>query len=73
MGLKKVAIVGNKIRNKSDREYLKISLPGFTFLGFIPYCQDFIEADIRGGQPFESVKSQKVISEVARIVNSILS
>lgn len=73
IGLKKVVIVGNKVRNKSDKEYLKNSLPDFNFLGFIPYHQDFIEADINGGQPFESVKSPKVISEVARIVNSILA
>lgn len=73
IGIKNIALVGNKIRNKSDREYLKISLPDFSFLGFIPYHQDFIEADINGGQPFESVKSKKVISEIAMIVNSVLS
>lgn len=73
IGIKNIALVGNKVRNKSDREYLKISLPDFPFLGFIPYHQDFIEADINGGQPFESVKSPKVISEIARIVNSVLS
>jgi CO dehydrogenase maturation factor len=73
IGLKNVVIVGNKIRNKSDKEYLKSSLPDFTFLGFIPYHHDFIEADINGRQPFESVKSPKVLTEVARIVNSVLA
>jgi len=72
IGLKKVAIVGNKVRNKSDNEYLRRSLPNFTFLGFIPYHQDFVEADINGRQPFELVKNQKVILEVTKIVNSVL-
>lgn len=73
IGLNKVVVVGNKVRNKSDKEYLENSLHDFTFLGFIPYHQDFIEADIKGLQAFESVKSPKVIAEVTRIVNSVLA
>ena len=72
IGLKKIAVVGNKIRNKSDKEYLQKSLPDFSFLGFIPYHQDFIEADINGRQPFESV-NKRIVSEVTRIVNSVLT
>lgn len=73
IGLKKIAVVGNKVRNKADKEYLQKSLPDFSFLGFIPYHRDFIEADINGRQPFESVKSKNVLTEVAGIVNSILN
>lgn len=73
IGLKKIAVVGNKIRNKSDKDYLRKSLPDFSFLGFIPYHRDFIDADINGKQPFESVENKNVVSEVARIVNSVLA
>jgi CO dehydrogenase maturation factor len=73
IGLKKIAVVGNKIRNKSDKDYLRKSLPDFSFLGFIPYHRDFIDADINGRQPFESVENKNVVSEVARIVNSVLA
>lgn len=73
IGLKNIAVVGNKVRNVSDKEYLKSSLPDFTFLGFIPYHQDFIDADMNGRQPFESVNNEEVLSEITGIVNSILS
>jgi CO dehydrogenase maturation factor len=73
IGLNKVVIVGNKVRSQEDREYLERSLPGFEFLGFIPYHRDFIEADISGRQAFETVKSRKVAAQIAGIVSSILA
>ena len=35
IGLTKVLIVGNKIRSDKDEEYLKQTLKGFDFLGFM--------------------------------------
>lgn len=46
IGLHNIAIVGNKVRSQSDREFLTSSLPGFEFLGFIPYDQAIVEADL---------------------------
>jgi len=48
IGLKRVALVGNKIRGEKDREFLRASLPGYRFLGFIPYDEMIIEADLKG-------------------------
>jgi CO dehydrogenase maturation factor len=48
IGLTRVALVGNKIRGSRDREFLLTSLPGYRFLGFIPYDDQIIEADLRG-------------------------
>lgn len=48
IGLDKIFIVGNKIRSDRDKEFLKEKLGDFPFLGFIPYDEALIEADMRG-------------------------
>jgi CO dehydrogenase maturation factor len=55
LGLKKVAIVGNKIRSTADEEFLKKNLPDFPILGFIPFDEKIIEADLTGRPPYEVV------------------
>ncbi|MEW6673834.1 MAG: AAA family ATPase [Thermodesulfobacteriota bacterium] len=56
IGLKQIAVIGNKIRSQQDREFLQKHLSGFEILGFIPYEDAFIEADLNGISPFD-VKS----------------
>lgn len=53
IGLKTIAVVGNKIRSKKDEEFLKKHLGNFEFLGFIPYDDALIEADLEGVSPFD--------------------
>lgn len=48
IGLKRVAVVGNKIRGERDREFLNGNLPGFPVLGFIPYDEAIVDADLNG-------------------------
>jgi CO dehydrogenase maturation factor len=53
IGLKKLSFVGNKIRSEQDKEFLINLMPGFDFLGFIPFATDIISADLEGRPPFE--------------------
>jgi CO dehydrogenase maturation factor len=53
IGLKKISLLGNKIRSDKDREFLVSNMPDFEFLGFIPFRGDIIEADLEGLPPFE--------------------
>jgi len=46
IGLQNIVVVGNKIRSQAEREFLISSLPGFEFIGFIPYDQAIVEADL---------------------------
>jgi CO dehydrogenase maturation factor len=48
-----VAVVGNKIRSTKDEKYLKTHLADFEFLGFLPYDDTLIEADLEGISPFD--------------------
>lgn len=53
IGLKNLSFVGNKIRSKEDKEFLINNMPDFQFLGFIPFSDKIIEADLEGRPPFE--------------------
>jgi CO dehydrogenase maturation factor len=70
LGLKNIVLVGNKIRNEKDKEFLVRQLPGFTFLGFLPYNNQIIEADLEGKAPFE--KDQPLSQEVEKFVDQLL-
>ena len=70
IGLNSIAVVGNKIRSQSDKEFIISSLPGFELLGFIPYDQALVEADLASRPLLDS--SQKIITEVKNIYHALL-
>jgi CO dehydrogenase maturation factor len=51
--LNNIAVVGNKIRGPKDESFLKEHLDGFEFLGFLPFDDALIEADLQGKSPFD--------------------
>ena len=69
IGVQNVAIVGNKIRSQSEKEFLLSSLPGFEFLGLIPYDQALVDADLANRPLVDS--SQQIINEVKKIYKAI--
>ncbi|MDR0881727.1 MAG: AAA family ATPase [Candidatus Adiutrix sp.] len=46
--IKRVSVVGNKVRNKGDQEFITKALAGLEILGFIPFADSIIEADRQG-------------------------
>jgi CO dehydrogenase maturation factor len=71
INLENIAVVANKVRNQSDREFLVSSLPDFEFLGFIPYDQAIVEADLANLPVLDS--SQQIINEVRNVYQALLS
>lgn len=53
IGLNTVAVIGNKVRNERDKEFIRQHLADFNILGFLPYDDNLIEADLKGISPFE--------------------
>jgi len=53
IGLKNIAVVGNKIRGQKDEAFLQKHLNDFEIIGFIPYDDTLIEADLDGVSPFD--------------------
>jgi len=71
ISLHNVVVVGNKIRSQSEKEFLTSSLPGFEFLGFIPYDQALVEADLANRPLLDA--SQQIASEVENIYHTLVS
>ena len=69
LGLKDIVIVGNKVRNQADKDFIISSLPGFNFLGFLPYDQAIVDADQAGVPVLDASKS--VIAEARRIYQTL--
>jgi CO dehydrogenase maturation factor len=70
LGLHQVAVVGNKIRREADEAFLRKNLPDLPFLGFIPFDEKIIEADLKGIPPYEAVPE---LLEVAATIAGKLS
>ncbi|MBW2429411.1 MAG: AAA family ATPase [Deltaproteobacteria bacterium] len=69
IGLDAIAVVGNKIRSPKDREFLQNHLNDFEFLGFLPYDDALIEADLNGVSPYDVDAASKdlVQSMIAKL------
>ncbi|MFC2067058.1 AAA family ATPase [Chloroflexota bacterium] len=70
IGLHNIALVGNKIRNESDKEFIISNLPGLEFLGFIPYDQAIVEADLANRPLFNA--SPQVTNEIKNIYHKLV-
>jgi len=66
IGLSNIGVVGNKIRNESEKGFLISNMAGFEFLGFIPYDEGIIAADIAGSSLVDA--SEEVMKEVNSIM-----
>ena len=71
ISLQNIAVVANKVRTQSEREFLVSSLPDFEFIGFIPYDQVIVEADLANLPLLES--SPQITNEVRNIYKVLLS
>lgn len=63
IGLDNISVVGNKIRGDSDRQFLEKHLKDFQFLGFIPYDDSLIEADLNGISPYDAASKSRAAIE----------
>jgi CO dehydrogenase maturation factor len=67
--LENIAIVGNKIRNADDEEFLKAQMPDFEFLGFLPQDDRLIEADLKGVSPYDTDSATR--AKVAEMLSKL--
>jgi CO dehydrogenase maturation factor len=54
IGIKRLVVVGNKIRKKSDEEFILENLKDMEVIGFLPFDDNLIDSDMTGS----SVASQ---------------
>lgn len=65
IGITKVYVVANKIRDDKDREFVKSRIPEEDLLGFISYNSDVTDADRQGLSPYDC--SPEALEEIRAI------
>lgn len=53
IGVSKVRVVANKVRDDNDRTFIQSRIPAEDLLGFISYNAEVIDADRRGLSPYD--------------------
>jgi CO dehydrogenase maturation factor len=71
IGLANILVLGNKVRNKKDETFIRDHLKEFPLLGFLPYDQAMIEADLEGLSPFDVASAASArVREIAENLSS---
>jgi CO dehydrogenase maturation factor len=70
LGIESLFIVGNKIRSKKDKDFLLRNMSDFHFLGFLPFSDSIIEADLENKAPYE--KDAEGLRTVSEMIQGIL-
>ena len=69
--LKRVSVVGNKVRNKGDEEFIRAELAGMEVLGFIPFADSIIEADRKGASVYKnSPEAAEAVRKIFERINA---
>ncbi|MEJ2560395.1 MAG: ArsA-related P-loop ATPase [Anaerolineae bacterium] len=55
IGVTRCYVVGNKVRDQADREYVRSNLPDLPVIGFLSAHPRAVEADMRGEAIFDAV------------------
>ena len=65
LGVKRVQVAANKIRDERDEEFIRQSIPPEDLLGFIHYNPDIMDADRQGKSPYDF--SPTAIEEIRKM------
>ena len=67
IGIYKVSVVGNKIRDEADKAFIESKIPADVILGYISYSSEVIDADRSGISPYDV--SPTAVEEIRSIKN----
>ena len=65
LGVKKVRVVANKLRDERDEEFIRQSIPAEDLLGFIHFNPEVLDADRQGLSPYDC--SPSALEEIRKI------
>jgi CO dehydrogenase maturation factor len=74
IGIRRIFIVGNRIRDRHEVELIEQSLKGQTFLGMLPYCAELASADLEGrAADVEDGNFLEALNNVGETIDKLLS
>lgn len=71
IGLKRIGVIGNKIRSREEEDFLIRNLDGFEILGMIPYDDRVVRADMEGLPPYKAFPG--LLDEMGKVADKILT
>ncbi|MCK9228310.1 MAG: carbon monoxide dehydrogenase accessory protein CooC [Syntrophorhabdaceae bacterium] len=69
IGIKKVYIVGNKINDQQDKDFIRDNLKDLPILGYMSQNEKIAEADRKGVSPYDI--DQTVRTEITEIIDTL--
>lgn len=65
LGVTRVGVIANKVRNAEDERFILDNIPEEEFLGFVHYNTEVVDADRNGASPYDF--SRTVTEEIRKI------
>ena len=65
LGVKRVRVVANKVRDAQDEDFIRKSIPAADLLGCIHYNPEIMDADRQGKSPYDFCPA--AIEEIRKI------
>ncbi len=72
LGIKRILVIGNRIRSPEDKTLITESLNEFEILGFIPEMNEVFDADRNGVRPFDN-DVNNAPKELKEVVEKLLA
>lgn len=69
LGVEKVHVVANKVRNEEDEAFIRAKIPAEDLLGLVHYNTEVIDADRKGYSPYDF--SRSAVEEIKKIKEKI--
>jgi CO dehydrogenase maturation factor len=70
IGLRRIGVIGNKVRGREDEEFLLRNMEGFEILGMVPYEDAVVKADMEGQPPYMAFP--RLLEEMGKVADALL-
>jgi CO dehydrogenase maturation factor len=71
LGIKRIVILGNRVRDEEDKALIQSTLSDFEIIGYLPEDEEIITADRGGRRPFEDISQAP--AELFAVASHLLS
>ncbi|MGA7276755.1 MAG: AAA family ATPase [Desulfocapsaceae bacterium] len=71
VGIKRIVILGNRVRGDEDKELIKSTLSDFEIIGYLPEDEEIITADRQGRRPFDDINQAP--AELFAVASQLMS
>ncbi len=71
IGIKKIVVVGNRVKSEEDKQLIRENMPDYEILGFIPEMDEIVASDRSGNRPFEDIT--QIPDELKEITQKLIN